>query len=256
MAKNALDAEKKKAEEDVAASGKPAWEKKADADKILATYTLLTRFTPNYDKLVKWVLLSLLLDAILVLWKHFYKTYLTINSVTLKGFENLANQLHLTYQLGYGEHNAPVTIVSTTTANPAEQEVRHSVLTVYLLVTILTCVLQWQLIPVNNKFRIIADKPQGALSYIALSEDLERVFASHTWSQPNQLAEQPDSLWEVRLDSGSNILQVFDSFWHVISYNQLIVFGFQRLVVPNTGLVVTRDSKTAYVSIVRLSPLM
>ena len=32
----------------------------------------------------------------------------------------------------------------------------------------------------------------------------------------------------------------------------LIGLGFQRLVVPNTGLVVTRDAKTEYVSIVRL----
>ena len=60
--KSALDADKKKlendkkafqAEKDAAASDKPAWQKKVDADKILATYTPVTRFTPNYNKLVK-----------------------------------------------------------------------------------------------------------------------------------------------------------------------------------------------------------
>ena len=108
----------------------------------------------------------------------------------------MANQRRLTYQLGYpdDDHNVPAKVVSTTAANPAEQEVRHSGLTIYVLVTILARVLQWQLIPVGNKFRIIASKPQGALSYIAVSEDLERVFASHTWSEPSELAEQPDSL--------------------------------------------------------------
>ena len=59
--------------------------------------------------------------------------------------------------------------------NPTEQKVHHFHLTIYLLVTILVCVLQWQLIPVGNtnKFWIIASKPQGTLSYIAVSEDLD-----------------------------------------------------------------------------------
>ena len=42
------------------------------------------------------------------------------------------------------------------------------------------------------------------------------------------------------------ILTCYEGMW----YNSLIGFGFRRLVVPNTGLVVTRDAKTAYVSTV------